>query len=138
MTQGKTKAGRYRIVPELGNDFLTDEQVAALSPNFHFEEIAKRVLQNPIRFKLLVQVAAMEDLDDDATIHWPETRELFELGTIELNSVLPDNPAQQQRIIFDPIPRVAGIEPSADPLLELRAAVYLLSGRERRTAKQEE
>ena len=135
---GKTKAGRYRIVPELGNDFLTDAQVAALSPNYHFEEIAKRVNQSPIRFKVLVQIAALEDLDDDATIHWPETRELFELGTIELTSVLPDNPAEQQRIIFDPIPRVAGIEPSADPLLELRAAVYLLSGRERRSAKQEE
>jgi catalase len=133
---GKTKAGRYRIVPELGNDFLTDEQVAALSPNYHFEEIVKRVDQAPIRFKVLVQVAALEDIDDDATIHWPETRELFELGTIELTSVLSDNPAEQQRIIFDPIPRVAGIEPSADPLLELRAAVYLLSGRERRSAKQ--
>lgn len=135
---GKTKSGRYRIVPELGNDFLTDAQVAALAPNYHFEEIVKRVIESPVRFKLLVQVAALEDIDDDATIHWPETRELFELGTIELDSVLPDNPAEQQRIIFDPIPRVAGIEPSADPLLELRAAVYLLSGRERRAAKQEE
>jgi hypothetical protein len=36
---------------------------------------------------------------------------------------------QQKRIIFDPIPRVDGIEPSEDPLLELRAAIYLLSGR---------
>ena len=41
---------------------------------------------------------------------------------------------EQQRIIFDPIPRVEGIEPSDDPLLELRAAVYLLSGRRRREA----
>jgi catalase len=52
-----------------------------------------------------------------------------------LTEILPDNPAQQQHIIFDPIPRVDGIEPSGDPLLELRAAIYLLSGRERRAAK---
>jgi catalase len=135
---GQTKSGRYRIVPELGNDFLSDAQVAALAPNYHFEEIVEHLVKAPIRFKILVQIAALEDLDDDATIHWPETRELFELGTIELTSVMPENPAQQQRIIFDPIPRVDGIEPSADPLLELRAAIYLLSGRERRTAKQEE
>jgi catalase len=134
---GKTRSGRYRIVPEQGNDFLTDAQVAAIAPNYHFEEIAERVLRGPIRFKLLVQIAALEDIDDDATIHWPETRELFELGVVELTAVLPGNPAQQQRIIFDPIPRVAGIEPSADPLLELRAAIYLLSGRERRSAKLE-
>jgi catalase len=50
--------------------------------------------------------------------------------------VVPDTVAQQQHIIFDPIPRVDGIEPSADPLLELRAAAYLLSGRERRAAKE--
>jgi len=135
---GQTKSGRYRIVPEQGNDFLTDEQAAALAPNYHFEEIVERVIRGPIRFKILVQIAALEDTVDDATIHWPETRELFELGVIELNAVLPDNPAQQQRIIFDPIPRVDGIEPSADPLLELRAAIYLLSGRERRAAKIEE
>jgi catalase len=32
---------------------------------------------------------------------------------------------------------VDGIEPSADPLLELRAAVYLLSGRRRRAAPEQ-
>ena len=131
---GQSKSGRYRIVPEEGNDFFTDAQVAALPANYHFEEIVERVVKAPIRFKILVQIAALEDTVDDATIHWPESRELFELGTVELTSVLPDNPAQQQRIIFDPIPRVDGIEPSADPLLELRAAIYLLSGRERRAA----
>ena len=132
---GQSKAGRYRIVPEEGNDFLTDAQVTALPPNYHYDEIVRHVIERPVRFKILVQIAALEDIVDDATIHWPESRELFELGTIELTAVLPDNPAQQQRIIFDPIPRVDGIEPSADPLLELRAAIYLLSGRERRAAK---
>jgi catalase len=37
---------------------------------------------------------------------------------------------------YKPIPRVDGIEPSDDPLLELRAAVYLLSGRRRRQAPE--
>jgi catalase len=47
-----------------------------------------------------------------------------------------DDAKQQKHIIFDPIPRVDGIEPSDDPLLELRAAVYLLSGRRRREAPE--
>jgi catalase len=93
------------------------------------------VKQSPIRFKIAVQVAAPGDVTDDATIHWPEDRELIEFGTIELTNVLPDSLARQKHIIFDPIPRIDGIEPSADPLLELRAAIYLLSGRERRSAK---
>ena len=134
---GEAKFGRYRIVPEHGNDFLTDEAVAAIGPDYHYGEIAERVAKGPIRFKLLVQIAAPGDVEDDATVHWPESRELFELGTIELTAVLPDSVAQQKHIIFDPIPRVDGIEASADPLLELRAAIYLLSGRRRRAAPAE-
>ncbi len=136
--QGETRFGRYRIVPEEGNDYLSDQAVSNLSPNYHYEEIAERVRKGPIRFKLLVQVAGDGDTVDDATKHWPESREQTELGVIELTSVVPDSEAQQKHIIFDPIPRVDGIEPSADPLLELRAAIYLLSGRRRRAAKLED
>lgn len=135
---GEKKFGRYRIVPELGNDYLTDAQVAALAPDYHFNEILERVGKEPIRFKILVQVAAAGDVTDDATVPWPESRPRVELGTVELTEAVPDNPAQQKQIIFDPIPRLDGIEPSADPLLELRAALYLLSGRRRRAAKMEE
>lgn len=131
---GHSKFGRYRIVPEPGNDYLTDEQVARLPENYHYDEIAKRVAQGPVRFRILVQVAAEGDVVDDATIHWPESRQLVELGTLTLTDVVPDTLVQQKRIIFDPIPRVDGIEASADPLLELRAAIYLLSGRRRRSA----
>lgn len=132
---GETKFGRYRILPEAGNDFLSDGQVASLSPDYHFEEIAERVGKGPARFQIKVQVAAPGDVTDDATVRWPESRELVDFGTVELNAVMPDSLAQQKHIIFDPIPRVEGIEPSADPLLELRAAIYLLSGRQRRAAK---
>jgi catalase len=132
---GEKKFGRYRILPALGNNYLTAEQVAQLAPDYHFNEIAARVAKEPARFKILVQVAAPDDPVDDATAHWPESREQVELGTLELTGILPDSEAEQQHIIFDPIPRVEGIEPSNDPLLELRAAVYLISGRRRRAAK---
>jgi catalase len=133
--QGESRYGRYRIMPEAGNDYLTEDKLPNVRENFHYEELEHRVKQSPIRFKIAVQVAAPGDVTDDATIHWPEDRELIEFGTIELTNVLPDSLARQKHIIFDPIPRIDGIEPSADPLLELRAAIYLLSGRERRSAK---
>ena len=133
--QGETRFGRYRIVPEAGNDYLPDNEVARLRTDYHYEELEHRMKQAPVRFRILVQVAAPGDVTDDATIHWPEDRELVSLGVLELTGVLADSLVQQKQIIFDPIPRVEGIEPSADPLLELRAAIYLLSGRERRAAK---
>jgi catalase len=55
-------------------------------------------------------------------------------GKITLTEVIAEQEAEQRKIIFDPIPRLEGIEPSDDPLLELRAAVYLLSGKRRRAA----
>jgi catalase len=131
---GVTRNGRYRIVPAQGNDYLTEEQVAAIGANYHFDELAERVAKGPVKFKILVQVAEPGDTADDATVHWPESRELVEFGGLELTEVIPDSVAQQKHIIFDPIPRVEGIEASADPLLELRAAIYLLSGRRRRAA----
>jgi catalase len=87
----------------------------------------------PIGFDIHVQTAHDQDIVDDATIHWPSDRPLVHFGTIELMAKASDDEAHR-RIIFDPIPRVDGIEPSHDPLLELRAAIYLLSGRRRRHA----
>lgn len=133
--QGTSRYGRYRIVPEAGNDYLNNDEVAKLRPDHHYEELVEHVKKAPIRFKVQVQLAAPDDVTDDATVHWPEGRQLQDFGVIELTSVLEDSIAQQKQIIFDPIPRVDGIEPSGDPLLELRAAIYLLSGRERRAAK---
>lgn len=135
---GEKRFGRYRILPESGTEYFTDSDAARLAPNYHFDELLERVAKGPVRFKIVVQVAAPEDVTGDATIHWPESRELIELGAIELTGPVGDNAAQQKQIIFDPIPRVDGIEPSSDPLLELRAAIYLLSGRRRRAAKREE
>jgi catalase len=135
---GEATFGRYRILPELGTEFFTDVDATALGPNYHFDELHSRVARGSIRFKILVQIAAPGDTTDDATVAWPEDRELVEFGTIELTAAVTDDAAEQKQIIFDPIPRVDGIEPSADPLLELRAAIYLLSGRRRRAATQEE
>ena len=134
---GARRYGRYRIVPQLGTDYLSEPAVGRLAADYHFEEIIQRIRIEPVRFDLLVQLAEPGDVVEDATRHWPESRELFPLGTVELDAPTPDNLAHQKQIIFDPIPRVDGIEPSADPLLELRAAIYLLSGRRRRGSKME-
>jgi catalase len=132
--EGETQFGRYQIVPLAGLAHLSDEETKAKDANYLFEEIKTRVASAPIKFEVKLQLAGEGDVVDDATIHWPAEREVAALGTIELTSLVADDAAEQQKIIFDPIPRVEGIEPSDDPLLELRAAIYLISGRRRRVA----
>jgi catalase len=133
---GLSRYGRYRISPAAGIEHLTEEAAKGKDANYLFEELAERVAAGPIRFDIHVQIAAEGDIVDDATIHWPADRRLLPFGSITLTEKASNNAQQQKTIIFDPIPRVDGIEPSADPLLELRAAVYLLSGRRRREAPE--
>ncbi len=132
--EGASRYGRYRILPEAGNDHLSPEAAAAKSADYLFAELDERLASGPIQFRIAVQLANEGDEVNDATIHWPADREILEIGTFALTGKVGDDAAEQKHIIFDPIPRVDGIEPSDDPLLELRAAIYLLSGRRRRAA----
>ena len=142
---GKATVVRYRIVPVLDDGAavtLAAEEVAnAKSPNYLFDDVHTTLSEGgggrggKIEYKLLAQVGQEGDATGDNTVKWPEgEREIVELGTISLTSVLEDNEEKQKNIIFDPVPRVEGVEPSDDPLLQIRAAVYLLAGRERRAA----
>lgn len=135
--EGVSRFGRFRITPDAGNDYLDDARVKTMDANYLFDELTERIAKGPISFQVLVQVADKDDIVDDATFHWPEDRPLINLGMIVLTDPVPDDPREQKKIIFDPIPRVDGIDPSDDPLLELRAAIYLLSGRRRRQAPGE-
>ena len=131
---GVSRYGRYRIMPDAGSEHLDDAIVKSKDANYLFDELTERIARGPISFQILVQVANDDDIVDDATVHWPEERPLINLGRIVLTDPVQDDAREQKKIIFDPIPRVDGIEPSDDPLLELRAAIYLLSGRRRRQA----
>jgi len=132
--EGVSRYGRYRVQPVGGNEYLSDAEAAARGPNFLFDEIKERVAKEPVRFRVAVQLAKDGDMVNDATIGWPEERPQQAFGEISLREIAADNASEQQQIIFDPIPRVDGIEASADPLFEPRANVYLTSGRRRRTA----
>jgi catalase len=131
---GVEKYGRYRIVPVDGNEYLDATEAAKKSTDFLFDDIKGRTTHGAVKARVLVQLAADGDVVDDATAKWPDDRPLVEFGTIEVNGQVPDNDSAQRHIIFDPIPRVDGIEASGDPLLDPRASIYLASGRRRRAA----
>ena len=131
---GRSRYGRYRVLPVAGNDYLGETEAAARSPDFLFDEMKERVAKEPVRLRIAVQLAEDGDVTDDATVGWPEGRPQLAFGDIRLQEIAPNNAGEQQHIIFDPIPRVDGIEASADPLFEPRANIYLMSGRRRRAA----
>jgi catalase len=131
---GTSRVGRFRIRPKGGTDFLSAADAAKKSPNFLFDELTARLSNGTIELDVFVQLANEGDEVADATVVWPEDRREVLFGTITLKKRENDNDPELRRIIFDPIPRVDGIEPSADPLIGVRSDLYLLGGRRRRAA----
>lgn len=131
---GGERYGRYRIRPEAGTEHLDAAVAAGKSADFLFDEIKARVAKGPVKFNVMIQLAESGDTVDDATAHWPADRSEAQFGSVVLTEQVSADDKDAGRIIFDPIPRVDGIAPSGDPLLNARADVYLLSGRRRRSA----
>ncbi len=132
--QGQSRYGRFRIRPDAGNEHLSAADAAGRSANFLFDELVQRLARGPVKFGVWVQLADAGDNVADATAAWPESRPEAELGTISLTARVNEADPEMRKIIFDPVPRVDGIDPSADPIIAVRAAIYLLSGRRRRAA----
>jgi catalase len=131
---GASRHGRFRIRPDEGTEYLSNEQAAAKSANFLFDEISQRLTRGPIRLGVFVQLAGDGDDVTDASTPWPDNRPQIHFGTITLTERVNDTEPERRKIIFDPIPRVNGIDTSGDPLSQVRSDIYLLSGRRRRAA----
>lgn len=130
--EGVSRHGRFRIRPVEGTEYLSDEAAAAKSGSFLFEEIDERLARGPVRLGVFVQLAQPGDDVADASTAWPDSRPEVPFGTITLRERVDDQEPERRKIIFDPLPRVDGIDSAGDPLTSIRADVYLLSGRRRR------
>jgi catalase len=131
---GQSRFGRFRLSPEAGTEFLTAEQAKQKTADFLAAEMSERLARGPVQFRVLVQVADDGDDVTNSTAIWPETRQLVDFGTVSLIERVDELAPERRKIIFDPVPRVDGIESAGDPLTEVRSNVYLLSGRRRRAA----
>jgi catalase len=121
---------RYRFVPEAGEHYLTDAELAQRGPNYLGEEIAGRVAKRPIRFTWYAQIAQAGDIIDNPAIAWPETRRLVKLGTITVDRLGPNTPLADRSLLFLPGTMTPGIA-VADPMLSIRNAAYPVSFKER-------
>lgn len=133
-SSGVSRHRRFRIRPDAGTEYLSDKEAAAKSPNFLFDELGPRLARQTVKLAILVQMAEIGDDVADASTTWPVSRMEIPFGTVTLTARVDDQASEQRKLIFDPVPRVDGIDPSGDPLTQVRADLYLLSGRRRRAA----
>jgi catalase len=124
---GLRQAGRYKILPALGQQNLSDTEAKSRSSNFLFQELKTRLAKGPVKYKLIVQLPNAGDPTNNASVVWPEDRKTIYVGNIDVNSIVADSNAAEKAVAFDPTNLTDGIEISDDPLPDLRSLVYLLS-----------
>lgn len=100
-------------------------------PNLLFDNLIRDIRSGPLRWRLLVTVGEPQDDLRDATIAWPPERRVVDAGTVVIDSIDSERRGNARDINFDPMVLPDGIEPSEDPLLSARSAVYAASFRRR-------
>jgi catalase len=131
-TEGRSRFGRFRFMPAAGTEFLTTEQAATKPADFLAAEMSNRLGKGPVEFKIQVQLARDGDDVTDSTAVWPDDRELTDFGVLSLTKRIDELAPDNRKVIFDPVPRIEGIDSAGDPLTEVRSQIYLMSGRRRR------
>jgi catalase len=123
---GNVTYGRYQFQPMAGAHYLTDDEAGKKAGDYLSEEIRAQVKQSPVRFKLVVQVAAPGDRLNDPSTAWPDSRQIVELGAISITKVVQDSDAAQRQLLFLPNALPSGIE-AEDPMINARSAAYPVS-----------
>jgi catalase len=124
---GISHYGRYRLEPMAGPAYLDKAATAAKPPGYLADDMAERLRKQPVQFRLMVQLAASGDAVNDGSIAWPATRRAVHVGTLTLRNLPANGEATQRSLLFTPLNLVAGIAPSADPLLVVRNRAYRIS-----------
>jgi catalase len=100
-------------------------------PSALFDPLVAQLRAGPLRWRLMLTVGTPSDPTHDATLPWPADRRTVDAGVLTLDSVAGEAKGNARDINFDPLVLPPGIEPSDDPLLSARSAVYAASYRRR-------
>ncbi len=124
---GERRPFRFRIDPVAGVAHLSKEEAAEKAPDFLSDELRSELSSTPVRFRLLAQLAEPGDRTDDPSVPWPEDRKLVDLGEIAITDAVPDNETAEKRLMLLPGNLPNGIEPSDDPMIDVRNETYAVS-----------
>ena len=91
------------------------------------DELPERLKRGPVTFHLKAQLAAAGDSTKDPSQPWPEDRKVVELGTLTIDKAVADSAEAEKTLLFLPGQLTDGIEPSDDPLIDVRDAAYAVS-----------
>lgn len=123
--KGVHHLARWSVLPEANATPLTP--AASSNPNALQDELAQRLRTGPLRWRLQLQLAQAGDAGNDATVAWPDDRQVIDAGVLTLESTVAQDEGPCRDINFDPTILPRGIQVSNDPLLAARSGAYARS-----------
>jgi catalase len=118
---------RWSLVPL--QPFVEEDPAnsASADKNYLFDALIAQINAHPLQWRLSVTVGQPGDPTSDATLPWPDDRQQIDAGTVTLDHVSSEATGGCTDVNYDPLVLPSGIEPSDDPLLSARSAVYARS-----------
>jgi catalase len=113
---------RWEIVPV--DPFKPADAVVTTNKNYLFDNLITRIHSGPVQWRLNLTLGQPGDPTNDATLPWPADRQHIDVGTLTIDHIEGEAEGACRDVNFDPLVLPDGIEPSDDPLLSARSAVY--------------
>jgi catalase len=95
------------------------------------DELKTRLKNAPVRFTLMMTIGESGDDPTDSSRPWPPNRKRVVMGELTLDKIPEDQINYCEKLSFNPWPVVPGIEPSGDPVLQVRRDTYQVSSKQR-------
>lgn len=122
---GQRQPARWTFEPVAGRVGLTPGERQARGPAFLEPELRARLANGPLEWRVLLQFPEAGDELNSAVIAWPAERRTLEVGTLRITTLPGAESCNAQ--MFNPTLLPDGIEPSEDPILNIRAEAYAVS-----------
>src|SRR5258705_1161671 len=118
---------RWSTVPVQPVAAISAEPSTAADKNYLFDNLIAQIALYPQRWRLIVTIGEANDPTNDATLPWPAGRRKIDAGTVTIDHASSEDSGRCTAVNYDPLVLPSGIEPSDDPLLSARSAVYARS-----------
>lgn len=122
--QGQQRAVRWQWQPQAAFVEMDAQQRASAGVDFLSDDLQRRLAEGPLRWNLVVTLAAQGDAINDPSIAWPASREQVVAGVLSLDSMQSQEAGACGELNFDPLILPSGVRGSDDPILAARSAVY--------------
>jgi len=125
---------RIQWTPVAGIKGQSAEVLKESDVHILYTELEGRLQRQPVLFDLELELAEPGDPLNDATALWPADRQRVIIGRLQLTATTTEQEIGDRVMNHDPTTLTDGIEPTDDPILQIRRGVYEASAAQRSKA----